>query len=90
MNDICVPLPRFEPAKSALVQVQIENHQILNYNYRVEAFEWLPDDEYSDKRIQSLKRNIESYDSNWELVQIYNPAPQAKHIQVLFREKSVN
>ncbi|MFQ5606174.1 MAG: hypothetical protein ACE5HS_23125 [bacterium] len=90
MSDICVPLPRFEPAKSAQVQVKIENHQILNYNYRVEAFEWLPDDELSDRRIQSLKRNIESYDNDWELIQIYNPGPRDKHIQVLFRERVVN
>ncbi|MFQ5752775.1 MAG: hypothetical protein ACE5HI_12330 [bacterium] len=87
MNDICVPLPRFEPAKSAQVQVKIENHQTQNYNYRVEAFEWLPDDEFYEKRIQNLKSNIESYDKNWELIQIYNPGPQDKHIQVLFREK---
>ncbi len=88
MNDICVPLPRLAPEKTAQVQVKIENHQIRNFNYRVEAFDWLPEDDFSDARITNLRNNIEGYDRKWELIQIYNPGPQDKYIHVLFRERN--
>ncbi len=95
MNDICVPLPRFEAAKSAHVEVRIEN-QRKNCNYRVEAFICFPEEQLknsltkshkSEDTIQLLKSSIESHDKNWELVQIYNPGPPGEFIQVLFREK---
>ena len=79
MNDICVPLPRFEAAKSAHVEVRIEN-QRENYNYRVGAFKWITEEQLTnsltkshkfEETIQVLKSSIESHDKNWQLVQIY-------------------
>ena len=38
-------------------------------------------------RIYRLKRSIESYDKNWELIQIFTPNENAQHIQVLYRKR---
>jgi len=38
-------------------------------------------------RIYRLKRSIESYDKDWELIQIFTPSENAQHIQVLYRKK---
>ncbi len=95
MNDICVPLPRLPEATHAEVEVKVEG-RTRSFNYRVESFNWRPDLESADRavvdtirtdRIGHLKSSIESYDKNWELVQIYNPSPRDQHIQVLFRQR---
>jgi hypothetical protein len=89
MNDICVPLPRIESAKTADVQVKIANGVMHNYNYRVESFEWAPEPESGDRRIEKLKNHIQNYDRNWELIQIYNPGPKDRFIHVLFRARQI-
>ncbi len=87
MNDICVPLPRFESAKTAEVQVKIANGELRHFNYRVESFEWMPEPEFGEERIERLKNQIQNYDRNWELIQIYNPGPNDRFIHVLFRAR---
>lgn len=89
MNDICVPLPRLESAKTADVQVKIANGVLRSFNYRVESFEWTPDPEFGEDRIEKLKSHIQNYDRNWELIQIYNPGPKDRFIHVLFRARPV-
>ena len=87
MNDICVPLPRLESAKTADVQIKIANGELRSFNYRVESFEWMPEPEFWQARIEKLKNHIQNYDRNWELIQIYNPGPNDRFIHVLFRAK---
>ncbi len=97
MNDICVPIPRIPEAKHAEVAVTVEG-KVKAYNFRVEAFSWQPDENLSNTaeflqiktdRIDSLKRSIEGYDKNWEVVQIYNPGPRDQYVNVLFRQKNL-
>jgi hypothetical protein len=67
------------------------------YNFRIESFDCASNDDIkncSDKkanrqlsRINNLKNRIESYDKNWELIQIFNPPENARFIQVLYRKK---
>ncbi|NIR50302.1 hypothetical protein GWO43_17465 [candidate division KSB1 bacterium] len=94
MNDICVPIPSLAADKTAKVEVTIADKK-KRFNFRVEAFEWTPDADLEglqvgSNRIEQLKRSIQSYDRNWELVQIYNPGPRDRFIHLLFREKQVN
>ena len=95
MNDICVPIPRLEERQVAEVEVKVEGEKRM-FNFRVESFPWEAKAELlegkdhipaSELRIQTLKDMIESYDKNWELIQIYNPKPRAKFIQALFRQR---
>jgi hypothetical protein len=63
----------------------------------VESFPWEVEDELSVAnddvsaslaRIYRLKRAIEGYDRDWELIQIYTPNENARYIQVLYRKRN--
>jgi hypothetical protein len=63
----------------------------------VESFPWEVDDELSVSnddvsaslaRIYRLKRAIEGYDKDWELIQIFTPNDDARYIQVLYRKRN--
>jgi len=85
MTDICIPISHLGDNQIAEVLVSIGGLQ-KRHNFKVEAFPWdtaLPVEE----RINHLKRMIENYDSDWELVQIYNPGDKDKSIHILFRKK---
>jgi hypothetical protein len=82
MTDICIPILHIGDQQIADVSVTIGGVE-KKHNFRVEAFSW--DNKHED-RIRTLKNNIENYDQDWELVQIYNPSAKAKFIHVLFRK----
>lgn len=95
MKEICVPLPRMPEVTHAEVEVKVEGRS-QTFNFRVESFDWQSGEEgvehsvalqIKNARIDRLRQSIQGYDRNWELVQIYNPAPAARHIQVLFRQR---
>lgn len=94
MNELCIPLPEFLEQQIAEIEVKI-NGRKRQYNFRVESFQWEVADESLDEeseqyfrsRIENLRNMIESYDQDWELIQIFNPEPGGKFIQVLFRQK---
>ena len=95
MKDLCVPIPHFEEKESAEIILKVGEERI-SYNFRVVSFPWEVKDEYSNgedeiskslARITRLKNSINSYDSDWELIQIYTPLDEAKFIQVLYRQR---
>lgn len=95
MRDICIPIPHFEENQIAEVEVTI-NGKKQHFNFRVESFPWSltkDEDGHSDssdvsEKILLLKNLIESYDKNWELIQIFTPKSDAHYIQILFRQKT--
>ena len=93
MKDLCVPIPDFREDQIADVEITTGGKK-FKYNFRVESFPWDVEDELSVAddnisrslaRIARLKQSIESYDSGWQLIQIFNPSENSKHIQVLYR-----
>ena len=94
MHDICVPIPHFRENEIAEVEVKIGDKK-SSFNFRIESFIWENSDrgfsELSppliEQKISQLKFNIENYDKDWELVQIFTPAQGSKYIHVLFRQK---
>ncbi len=95
MKDLCVPVSGFREEDVAEVQLTVGERKIM-YNFRVESFPWDIEDELSVftddvsrslARIERLKNAIRNYDKDWELLQIFTPAENAKHIQVLYRKK---
>jgi hypothetical protein len=95
MKDLCVPVPNLGDEEFADIEIKVGEKR-TNLNYRVVSFPWEEEDgltlssddlEQSLARIYRLKRAIESYDNEWELIQIYNPSENASHIQVLYRKK---
>jgi len=88
MKDVSIPLPDFVDKQIAEIEVKI-NGKKRQYNFRVEAFRWEPDDEelsVNDK-IKLLQNELANYDKSGELIQIFRPKENSKFIQVLYRQK---
>jgi hypothetical protein len=96
MKDLCVPIPHFGEDEIADIDLRVGDQKI-SYSFRVESFPWEVEDELSVAnddvsaslaRIYRLKRAIEGYDRDWELIQIYTPNENARYIQVLYRRRN--
>ena len=95
MKDVTIPLPNFLEEQIAEVEVKI-NGKKRKFNFRIESFPWeaepaeiLDANSEITAKIERLRKNIESYDKSWELIQIFAPRENAKHIQVLFRQREM-
>lgn len=93
MRELCIPIPIDTGAELAEVEVKIGKTN-LKFQFRLESFPWEVDDkDIKDGitedllKIYKLKKTIADYDGDWELIQIYTPAENAKIIQILFRKK---
>jgi hypothetical protein len=85
MTDICIPISHLGDNQIAEVLISIGGIQ-KKHNFKVEAFPWDTSSPV-EERINLLKRMIENYNKDWELVQIYNPGDKDKFIHVLFRKR---
>jgi hypothetical protein len=96
MRELSVPIPHFHDYQVAEVDLKVNGNKIT-YNFRVESFPWDVEDELSDidsdqvskslARITRLRNSINNYDKQWELIQIFTPDENSKHIQVLYRKR---
>ena len=88
MKDVSIPLPEFLEQQIAEIEVKI-NGKKRQYNFRVESFRWEPDSEQLsvEQKIIRLKELIDSYNKDWELIQIFKPKEESKFVQVLFRQR---
>lgn len=95
MKELCIPIPAIKNNEIAEVAVTLGGQKVV-YNFRLESFAWEVDKEFSSltdplekslARIYRLKGAIESYDPEWELIQIFNPDSSSDYIQVLYRKK---
>ncbi len=86
MKEICVNIPELEADQTVEVEIRVKgkSQQLL---YRVEAFDLTKTGapEHAS-RVDQLRILIQSYDPNWELVQI--GVPDAQMIPVMFRQKA--
>ena len=97
MKDLCVPLPNLKDNQIAQLEVTIGQEK-LKYEFRVESFLWETDEDFAKfstdhlslslARISRLKKALESYDNNWELIQIFTPNENSRFIQVLYRKRN--
>jgi hypothetical protein len=72
MPSISIQLPAIDADHQVEVEVKI-NGRKRTYNYRVEIFSWEQCVEPPQERAGCLKRIIENYDRNWQLIQIGSP-----------------
>jgi len=88
MKDVNIPLPDFVDRQIAEIEVKI-NGKKRQYNFRVEAFRWEPDDQELtvEARIKMLQEGLRNYDNSWELIQIFRPKEGSKFVQVLYRQR---
>ena len=96
MKDLTIPIPNDGNTDTVEITVKVGAKKI-NYNFKVETFPWEVDDDTLNNdiddisnsllKVEKLKNIIKDYDKKWELIQIFTPAPGAKNIQILFRER---
>lgn len=90
MKDVSIPLPDFLDQQIAEIEVKI-NGKKRQYNFRVESFRWEPESEKwtVEQKINRLRELIDSYNKDWELIQIFKPGENSKYVQILFRQHRV-
>ena len=90
MKDVSIPLPEFLEQQIAEIEVKI-NGKKRQYNFRVESFRWEPASDVwtVEEKIKRLQEQINVYDKDWELIQIFKPKEDSKFVQVLFRQKRI-
>jgi hypothetical protein len=84
MPSISIQLPAIEADQQIEVEVKI-NGRRKKYNYRVEIFAWEECPDPAEERALCLKRIIQNYDKNWQLIQIGSPTE--KTIPIMFRQR---
>ncbi|NJK86907.1 MAG: hypothetical protein HC906_13945 [Bacteroidales bacterium] len=95
MREFNIPVPGLSDDDVAEITIVVKG-KTIKYEFRVETFIWGTEPELekisdplakSLAKIFQLKKAIESYPKEWELVQIYNPCSDTQNIQVLYRKK---
>ena len=86
MREIVILIPDVDAKQNVEIDVRI-NGRKRTLKYRVEVVEW-EGDEPSNDRVEVLKRKIEAYDKDWQLMEI--GAPGHNQIPLVFRKTKTN
>lgn len=95
MRQINLPLPYIHENDPVEISVLIGEEK-KEVSFKLASFLWDDEDELNQKkdktslqlaRITRLKKAIEDYDKEWELIQIFAPLENAKYIRVLYRKR---
>ena len=84
MPKVAIQLPPVDAEDTVEVEVTV-NGKRRRLCYRIEVFAW---EEYADpreNRASCVKRIIENYDADWQLVQIGTPTD--REISILFEQR---
>lgn len=84
MNEICIHVPSLDKQQTVEIAVTVNGERRL-MNYRVESFDWSEGGADPVHRIERLRNLIETYDAEWELVQI--GVPDGHLVPVMFRQR---
>ncbi|MCZ6706060.1 MAG: hypothetical protein O6942_09200 [Bacteroidetes bacterium] len=87
MNEICIHVPSLGEDQTVEVEVTVNGKTRL-MNYRVKSFDWTLGGTDPERRIDRLRSMINSYDPQWELVQI--GSPDGHLVPVMFRQRVQN
>jgi hypothetical protein len=85
MREIVILIPEVDAQQNVEIDVRI-NGKKRTLKYRVEIVEWEGDDPSHD-RVAVLKRKIENYDKDWQLMEI--GAPFDHQIPLVFRQRKI-
>lgn len=84
MKEVVILIPDIDKEQNVEIEVRI-NGRNNGLTYRVEFLAYEDIEGQKDERATVLKRKIEEYDRNWELVEI--GAPDGSNIPLMFRKK---
>ena len=88
MKEVCIPFTGIKNDERAEVEVRIPKSNRI-WKYRIEAFEFKyeKENETANEPITNLQNMINKYDSNWELIQIFDLDKTSGYVQLLYRYK---
>lgn len=82
MATVSIELPPVEAENTVEVEVRVNGKRSL-LSYRLEVFNWGEWCRPKERRAECLKRMINSYDREWQLMQIGTPTEQM--VPIMFR-----
>lgn len=83
MAKIAIQLPHIDADDIIEIEIKV-NGKKKRYHYRIEKLEWHEETESHDVRIAKLKKAVEEYDQDWQLIQI--GTPQENFVPLTFRQ----
>ncbi|MFZ4464627.1 MAG: hypothetical protein ACOYN5_12320 [Bacteroidales bacterium] len=86
MREVVVLIPDIDKDQNVEIDVRIDG-RTRSLQYRVELLDWEGNSITSGDKVQVLKHKIDSYDKDWELVEIGPPTD--KNISLMFKRKAV-
>jgi len=84
MREIVILIPETEQEQNVEIEVRI-NGRSKTIQYRVELMNWEGSEPSARDKFNILKHRIDSYDKDWELVEIGLPEPDK--IPLVFKKK---
>lgn len=84
MREVVILIPDAETEQNVEIEVRV-NGRKKTWQYRVELVNWEGTTPEPSERFTVLKHRIDSYDKDWELVEI--GAPDRENIPLVFRKK---
>lgn len=84
MREVVILIPDIDKDQNVEIDVRIDGRS-RSLQYRVELLEWEGNIVSGEEKVQVLKHKIESYDKDWELVEI--GPPTEKNITLMFKRK---
>ena len=85
MPKVAIQLPPVDAEDKVEVEVTV-NGKKRRYTYRIEIFAWEEVAEPKEDRATCVKRLVNGYDEDWQLVQIGEPS--AREISILFEQRT--
>jgi hypothetical protein len=84
MKEVVILIPDVDVEQNIEIEVRI-NGRKRTLQYRVELLTWEGNDDRPSDPVPILKKKIEEYDTDWELMEI--GAPGKDNIPLMFRKK---
>jgi hypothetical protein len=84
---IPIDIPPVDTENYVEVNIVVNGHK-REFKYRLEVFRWRDWCKPAEERVEGLKRMIEAYDKNWQLMQIGMPTETV--IPLMFRQAKLN
>jgi hypothetical protein len=85
MKEVVILIPDVDVEQNIEIEVRI-NGRKKTLQYRVELLTWEGNDDVPSDPVPILKKKIEEYDKDWELMEI--GAPGKTNIPLMFRKKA--
>lgn len=88
MPQICIPVPSFVPYQRTEFELRVKDDVVARYRLDCIPIS-IPEEKKNNKDLRPalLRKAIDGYDNEWELVQIIGSGELTDDIYVLFREK---